>query len=173
MGCARGPGFRVRREVRFKTSRPPERRSHTVSRGITLIGFGVRLVSFLLEAFPGLPGCWWPPGSPVTLLAQTLISSGVLFIMINAEMINGNANDGEAPQPSAPNIINSFPPANRSMSSPAPAFSGAHGWRPARRRPELGGVFLPICLYSSFAEYLFGTQSSNIFPAEMITILGQ
>lgn len=69
-----------------------------MSRGITLIGFGVRLVSFLLEAFPGLPGCWWPPDSPVTLLAQTLISSGVLFIMINAEMINENANDGEVPQ---------------------------------------------------------------------------
>lgn len=144
-----------------------------MSRGVTLIGLGVRLVSFLLEAFPGLPGCRWPPDSPVTLLAQTLISSGVLFIMINAEMINKNANDGEVPQPSALSIINSSPLANRSLSRPVPAFSGAHGWRPARRRPALGGAFLPICLSSSFAENLFGTQSSNIFPAEMITILGQ
>lgn len=71
------------------------------SRRIKLIGFGVRLVSFWLETFPGLPGCWWPPASQVTLLAQTLISSGVLFTMINAEMINGNANDREVAQPSA------------------------------------------------------------------------
>lgn len=158
-------GVRVRRAFG-----PP---GHPVSRGVTLIGLGVRLVSFLLEAFPGLPGCRWPPDSPVTLLAQTLISSGVLFIMINAEMINENANDGEVPQPSALSIINSSPLANRSLSRPVPAFSGAHGWRPARRRPALGGAFLPICLSSSFAENLFGTQSSNIFPAEMITILGQ
>lgn len=70
----------------------------------------------LLEAVPGLRGRWWPPASPATPLAQTLISSGVLFIMINAEMINGNANDGEGPQPSAPNIISAFPPVNRSLS---------------------------------------------------------
>lgn len=89
---------------------------HTISWRINLIGFGVRLVSFLLETFPGLSGRRWPPDSPVTLLAQTLISSGVLFIMINAEMINGNANDGEVPQPSALNIINTFPLLNPSLS---------------------------------------------------------
>lgn len=173
VGVSSGSGVRVRREARVRPARPPGGRSRAVSQGVTLIGLGVRLVSFLLEAFPGLPGCRWPPDSPVTLLAQTLISSGVLFIMINAEMINENANDGEVPQPSALSIINSSPLANRSLSRPVPAFSGAHGWRPARRRPALGGAFLPICLSSSFAENLFGTQSSNIFPAEMITILGQ
>lgn len=144
---------------------------HTISWRINLIGFGVRLVSFLLETFPGLSGRWWPPDSPVTLLAQNLISSGVLFIMIN-----GNANDGEVLShqrwisliPSRCWIYHCHPHA---------CLRGAHGCRPGRlpehRQAGLGRVFLPICFYSSFAEYLFGNQSSNIFPAEMITILGQ
>lgn len=102
----------------------------TVSWRVKLIGFGVRLVSFLLETFPGLPGHQWPPGSTVTLLAQTLISSGILFIMINAEMINGNANDGVVPQPSALSVINAFPLLNPSLSSDACVQRGT--WLAAR-----------------------------------------
>lgn len=129
------------------------------SRRIKLIGFGVRLVSFRLEAFPGLPGCRWPPASRVTLLAQTLISSGVLFTVINAEMINGNANDREVAQPSARASL--MPPHCRIDHCQAtPACGGAHGRRPGRlpgpRQAGLHRVFLPICSDSSFAEYLFG-----------------
>lgn len=134
----------------------------TVSWRIKLIGFGVRLVSFLLETFPGLPRHWWPPASPVTLLAQTLISSGVLFIMINAEMINGNANDGEVPQPSALNIIITSPLLNRSLSSPMPVFSGAHGCQPERLpehdRPDLVGFSSPYAFIHLLLNICLATR---------------
>lgn len=141
------------------------------SLGIKLIRFTVRLSSL--------------PSSSVLLvtrlaaivLAQTLISSGILFIMINAEMMNGNANASEVAQPSAGASLIPFPLVNRSLSLPGAAICGAHGCGP-ERHPErtqagLDGTFLPIRFDSSFAEYLLGSRGSNIFPAEKITNLGQ
>lgn len=92
-----------------------------VQLGIKLIGFGVRLVYFLLESFPYFPQYKQRLDSHVTLLAQTLISSGIRLIMINAEMMNGNANECEVAQPSELNIINTFLLLNRSMSSQDPS----------------------------------------------------
>lgn len=124
----------------------------------------------------GLPRCSWSPDSPI-VLAQTLISSGILFIMINAEMMNGNANASEVAQPSAGASLIPFPLVNRSLSLPGAAIRGAHGCGP-ERLPErtqagLDGTFLPIRFDSSFAEYLPGSRGSNIFPAETISNLGQ
>lgn len=59
------------------------------------------MVSFWLETFPRPSWVLVATNLPGHLLAQTLISSGVLFTLINAEMINGNANDREVAQPSA------------------------------------------------------------------------
>lgn len=134
----------------------------TISQRINLIGFGVRLVSFLLETFPGLSGRRWPPDSPVTLLVQTLISSGVLFIMIDAEMINRNANGGEVPQPSEPRIINTFPLPNPSLSGGRRRAVGhmaaGQDASPSTGRPDLVGFSSPYAFINLLLNICLATR---------------
>lgn len=146
------------------------------SLGIKLIGFTVRLSCLRQETLPS-SSVLLVTRLAAIVLAQTLISSGILFIMINAEMMNGNANASEVAQPSAGASLIPFPLVNRSLSLPGAAIRGAHGCGPGRlpERTQAGldGTFLPIRFYSSFAEYLLGSPGSNIFPAGTITNLGQ
>jgi hypothetical protein len=87
--------------------------------------------------------------------------------MVNAEMMNGNANDGEVPAPSEPSIINTFPLLNPSLSPPGASCSRAHGCGPEclpeLRQAKLGRnsspyAFIPlllnICLATRVPIYL-------------------
>lgn len=155
----------------LRASQIPVGSIYVNSLGIKLIGFTVRLSSLRSSSVLLVTRL------AAIVLAQTLISSGILFIMINAEMMNGNANGSEVAQPSAGTSLIPFPLVNRSLSLPGAAIRGTHGCGPEclpeRTQAGLDGTFLLIRFDSSFAEYLFGSRGSNIFPAETITNLGQ
>lgn len=155
--CQQACDFSIKYQTRWK---PSARRNASAARGLPrrmkLIGFGVRLLSFLLETFPGPSGRRCLPDSRAALLAQTLISPGVPFIMTNAEMMKKRL--------SRQRRASLTPPRGRiDHCHPGPACSGAHGGLPGRL-PRAGGPSVAGFLPNAFIHLLLNICLATRVP---------